>query len=112
MPPRQRSSSKQGGEEATYLAAHVLRLKKKKKKEPVRSFGNRWMFSELRNFLCRLKTNFRKQTQNGRQGFHGDGKNSRGTRGDLLTGSLAEILLKKIFVFHLPALALQEALGL
>lgn len=70
------------------------------------------MFSELGNFLCRLKTNFRKRTQNGRQGFCGDGKNTRGTGGDLLTGSLAEILLKKIFVFHLPALSLRQTLGL
>lgn len=64
------------------------------------------MFSELRNFLCRLKTNFRKHTEKGRPGFYVDSENTTEIRGDLLTQSLREFILKKTFVFHLSALVL------
>lgn len=69
-------------------------------------FRNLRLFFELRNFLCRSKTNFRKHTEKGGLGFHVDRENTTGIGGDLLTESLNEFILKKTFVFHLCALAL------
>lgn len=75
-------------------------------KKRLRGFGNLWLFFELRNFLCRSKTNSRKHTEKGRLGFRVDRENTTGIGGDLLTESLHEFILKKTFVFHLSALTL------
>lgn len=69
-------------------------------------FGNHWLVFELRNFLCRWKTNFRKHPEEGRLGFHVHRENTTGIGGDLLTESLHEFIVKKTFVFHLSALPL------
>jgi len=55
------------------------------KKEPACGSGNHWVFSELGNFLHRLKTNTRKQVERRRASFHRD---SEAPKKDEVTHSL------------------------